>query len=89
MGLLELALLAGAAIYAGLVLIRYGSDGGHHRPEWDFHDPVHSVEHWAVWLGVMLLALVVRVVAPVFAMLSEASADVGDWFLSRRHHESH
>ncbi len=59
------------------------------RPRVDWRDPAHSAEHLAVWLGVKALALAVRVGTPIFGMLSEASAEVGDWFLSHRHDESH
>jgi len=33
--------------------------------------------------------LVVAGLAQIFAVLSEASAEVGEWFLDRRHHETH
>ena len=88
-GLLKLALLAGAVLYAGLVLLSYRSRGPHGRPRVDLRDPAHSAERWAIWLGVVVLALAVRMATPIFEMLSEASADVGDWVLSRRHHEAH
>jgi hypothetical protein len=87
-GFLKLALLAGGAFYASLVLIGYRTEGSHLRPQVDWRDPAHSAERWAVWLGVRTLTLAVRVAAPVFGMLSEASADVGEWVLNRRHHES-
>ncbi len=88
-GFLELALLAGALFYASLVLISYLKDGAHLRPRFDLRDPAHSFQRLAVWLGVKALVLAVRVGIPIFEMLSEASAEVGDWFLSHRHHESH
>ena len=84
--LFQLALLAGAIFYITLVILSYFEDRTHARPQFDFRDPAHSVEHLAVWVGVAALALSVRVVAPVFAMLSEASAQVGDWLLNGRHH---
>jgi hypothetical protein len=87
-GLLHLALLAAAAFYTGLVLMSYLAHGPHYRLQVDWHDPKHSAERLAMWLGVRSLALTLRVVTPVFGMLSEASAEVGDWFLSHRHHES-
>lgn len=87
-GLLGLALLAGAALYAGLVLTSSLTDSLQLRPRFEWRDPAHSVERLAVWLGVKALALAVRVATKIFGMLSEASADVGDWFLSKRHHES-
>jgi hypothetical protein len=86
--ILDLAVLAGAAFYAVYVLIRYLTNGPGPRPQVDLRDPARSAEHLAVWLGVKTVALGVRMGTPIFAMLSEASADVGDWFLSNLHHES-
>jgi len=83
-GFLELVLLAGLALYAGLVVVRYLTYGPRLRPEVDLRDPAHSSEQLAVWLGVNIVALAVRAGSRVFGMLSEASADVGDWFLSHR-----
>jgi hypothetical protein len=88
-GFLELAFLAGAALYAGLVLMTYLTDSAPVRPTVDRRDPARSAASLAVWLGVKVLALAVRAASPVFAMLSEASAEVGEWFLDRRHHETH
>ncbi|MGA3328615.1 MAG: hypothetical protein ABSF45_29550 [Terriglobia bacterium] len=88
-GFLKLALLAGAALYAGLVLMSSLTAGSYLRPQVDWRDSVRSAGRWAVWLGVRALAMAVRVATPIFAMLSEASAEVGEWFLDRRHHEIH
>jgi hypothetical protein len=88
-GLLELGLLAGGALYTGLVLMSYLTDRSQLRPRVDWRDPAHSAERLAVWLGVKALALAVRFATKILGMLSEASADVGEWFLSNRHHESH
>ena len=88
-GLLKLALLAGLAFYASIVLVNYRADGLPARPPIDLHDPLNSSKRWAIWLGVRVLDLLVRAAKPFFGMLSEASADVGEWFLERRHHESH
>jgi len=87
-GFLKLALLAGAALYSGRVLMSYLSDESHLRPQIDWRDPAHSAERLAVWLGVKTLGRAVRVAIRTFGMLSEASADVGEWLLSRRHDES-
>jgi len=87
-GFLELALLATFALYAGLVVLSYLTYGVRPRPQVDLHDPAHSAEHLAVWLGVRILALAVRAGGWVFGMLSEASAEVGDWFLSHRRPET-
>jgi len=85
----KFALLAGAALYAGLVLTSYRTDGPSLRPRVDGRDPAHSAGHLAVWLGVKVLALAVWAATRIFEMLSEASAEVGDWFLSHRHDETH
>lgn len=87
-GLLKLALLAGGAIYAGLVVMSYRNDAAPSRPQVGWHDPARAAERWGVFLGVRALAVPVRAGSYVFGMLAEASADVGDWFLSHRHHES-
>jgi len=85
-GFLELALLSGSALYAGLVLSDYRIKGPRARPPINWHDPAHSIEHVGVWLGVKGLDLAVRATGTIFGMLSEASAEVGEWFLDHRHH---
>lgn len=87
-GLLELAMFATAAFYAAFVLISYLAEGSRPRPHFVVRDPARSAEQLAVWLGVQLVGFVVRLGTPILAMLSEASAEVGDWFLSNLHHES-
>jgi hypothetical protein len=49
--------------------------------------PVRSAGCLLVWLGVKGLELAARISAPIFGMLSEASADVGEWFLGERYQE--
>jgi len=88
-GFLKLTLLAGVALYTGLVLMQYLTGGPHLRPRFDLRDPARSAERLAVWLGVKALALAARVAAPIFGMLSEASAEVGEWFLGHRPPETH
>lgn len=85
---IEVTLLAGAALYTGRVLLSYRTEGPYLRPPVDWRNPAHSTERYAVWLGVKGLALAVRVVTPILGMLSEASAEVGEWFLGHPHHES-
>lgn len=87
-GFLKLAFVAGAALYAGIVLMSSLTGGSYLRPQVDWRDSLRSAGRWAVWLGVRALALAVRVLTPIFGMLSEASAEVGEWFLDHRHHES-
>jgi hypothetical protein len=88
-GFLELAVFAGVGLYAGFVVIIYLTYGTQRRPRLDLRDPVQSAGGLAVWIGVRILAVAVLIVGRIFAALSEASAEVGEWFLSRRHRESH
>jgi hypothetical protein len=87
LGFCKLAVVAGAALYTGLVLMSFRTDGPHHRPQTAWRHPVRSAERLLVWLGVKGLELAAGITTPIFAMLSEASADVGEWFLGDRYHE--
>lgn len=87
-GILELTLLGVTAFYAGFVLLSYITYGPRPRPQFDLRNPARSAENLVVWAGIKLVALLVPVGKPVLAMLSEASAEVGDWFLSNLDHES-
>jgi hypothetical protein len=87
-GFVKLALLAGVALYAGLVWMNYRTVSPLVRPQVDWRDPVRFSEQWAVWLGVVVFAVTAKLTAPVYRLLSEASADVGEWFLDHRRRES-
>jgi len=81
-------LLTGLAIavgllYAGMVLMTYRTDGPHNRLSFELRDPVRSAEHLVVWLGVMALDACLRFARVILNMLLEASAEVGEWFISR------
>ena len=82
---LRLAFLGVLAVYVGLVLIRYITYGPRLRPQFDWRDPAHSAERLAIWLGAKGLALAVVAATRLFEMLSETSAEVGEWFLSLSH----
>ncbi len=83
MEFINLAILAGGILYAGLVLMSYRTEGPHYRVRFDSKDPARSAQRLLVWLGVKALAFVMRVGIPILGMLSEASAVVGEWFLRR------
>ena len=87
-GFIRLTLLGIAAIYAGLVLTSYFTDGPHRRPPIDWRDPGLSATRLATWMGVLAVAFAVRGSRRVLGTLSEASAEVGEWFLEWRHRES-
>jgi hypothetical protein len=83
-GFLKLAILAGGVLYARLVLMSYRTNGPHYGLRIDRKDAARSAERLLVWLGVKAVALVVRIAVPIFGMLAEASAEVGEWFLRHR-----
>jgi hypothetical protein len=83
-GFFRLLLVAGGLLYAGLVLMSYRTDGGHFRLKFDLRDPARSAERLLVWLGVRAIDTVIRLAKPVYYMLAEASAEVGEWFIRRR-----
>jgi hypothetical protein len=85
-GLLNVVLLLAGLFYATLVLLSYLEGRGRVRPEFSRSNLGRSLERLAVWLGVKTLALAVRMGTPIFDMLSEASAEVGEWVLNRRPH---
>jgi hypothetical protein len=81
--LLKLLAVAAGAIYAGMVLMRYRTDGPHYRLSFELRDPARSVQHLVVWLGVRVLDACLRFAGAVFNMLLEASAEVGEWLMRR------
>ena len=89
MGALKLTLLAVMTVYTGLVVVNFRTAGPNIRPRVEWGDPIRSTERVLIWMGTMLLRLAAQMVRPVFGMLSDASADVGEWVLSHRHNELH
>ena len=81
--LLKLLAVAAGAIYAGMVLMRYQTDRPNYRLSFELRDPVRSVPHLVVWLGVKVLDACLRFASAIFNMLLEASAEVGEWVLRR------
>jgi hypothetical protein len=81
--LLKLLAVAAGGIYAGMVLMRYRTEGPPYRLSFELRDPARSVQHLVVWLGVKVLDACLRFAGAVFNMLLEASAEVGEWFMRR------
>ena len=75
--------VAAAALYVGLVLMRYRTDGPRYRLNFNPQDPARSAQNLAVWVGVKVLEGCVRIARPILTMLLEASAEVGEWFMRR------
>ena len=69
------------ALYAGVVVMRFRTDGPHYRLNFDPRDPAWSAVQLVVWLGVKALAAGLRFARGILNMLLEASAQVGEWFI--------
>jgi hypothetical protein len=69
------------ALYVGIVLIRYRTDGPHYRLSFELQDPAKSLQHLVVWLGVKVLQGCLRMTRAILNVLLEASAEVGEWFI--------
>ena|SRR5579864_5517875 len=70
-------------VYAGLVLMTYTIFGPNYRLALDAEAPIRSVERLLIWIGVKVLHAAVRIIRASLDLLSETSAEVGDWFLRR------
>ena len=84
-GLVRAGLLAAGVLYAVEVLVHCLSLGEHPRPEFDQSRRLTSAWRLSVWGGVTAIQMVVRMSRPLINTLSEASADVGEWAITRRH----
>lgn len=87
-GLFKLLIVAGMILYAGLVLMSYRTDGPHLPLKVGLADPARSAERLVVWLGVKIVAAVLKAATAVFNILAEASADVGEWVIRHRSAEA-
>ena len=75
--------VAAGALYTGMVLMRYRTDGPRYRLSFEPRDPARSVVHLVVWLGVKVLDACLRFASAILNMLLEASAEVGEWVIRR------
>ena len=73
-----------ALAYTGLVVVTYWMLGNRFRLNLDRREPGRSAIRLAVWVGVRFLTVTVRALGALFELLSDTSADVGEWFLSRQ-----
>jgi hypothetical protein len=83
-GVVKLLLVAGGAVYAGLVLMSYRTDGPRSALRLELSGPARSAQRLLVWLGVKVVAAVIRIARGLFNTLSETSAEVGEWYIRRR-----
>jgi hypothetical protein len=82
--LVKLVFVVTTALYCGMVLTNYALHGAEYRVRFDFGDPAWSIKQLVVWCGVRLLSGFVRTIKAALNLLIEASADVGEWFISTR-----
>jgi len=83
--LIKTGLMVAGVLYAVEVLVNCLSFGEHRRPQFDSSRRIRSVWRLSVWAGVAAAHLVMRMSRPLINMLSEASADVGEWAVTHRH----
>ena len=90
LGLIKLGLLAAGVLYAVQILKTYASAraGQPHWPPLNRKEPIRSAEQVLIWGGVFIVAVMVRLVRPLVDTLSEASAEVGEWAISRHQTEA-
>ena len=82
-GLLKIGLASVGVLYAVQVIGCYAKFGEHDRPEFDPTHKIKSVEQLVIWVGVTSIRLSMRISRPLLRILTEASADVGEWALAR------
>ncbi|PYU95180.1 MAG: hypothetical protein DMG25_04990 [Acidobacteria bacterium] len=81
----EVALVAAALVaYGGLVFMSYLTLPSRYPLKLDLGRPGRSALGLLVWWGVEALRAVMRVPKYLLDLLSESSADVGEWVMSRR-----
>ncbi|HEV2426017.1 MAG TPA: hypothetical protein VGZ29_14400 [Terriglobia bacterium] len=83
--LIRAGLMVAGVLYAVDVLVNCLSLKEHNRPEFDASRRFRSAWLLSVWAGVTAAKLVVRMSRPLVNILSEASADVGEWAITHRH----
>jgi len=76
-------MVAAAALYAGIVLMRYRTEGPRYRLNFNLQEPARSTQQLGVWLGVKVLGGCVRIARSILNTLLEASAEVGEWLMRR------
>ncbi len=81
---LRLLLGGGLVVYLGLVLMIYATDGPRYRARFDPQSPFRSVERLLLWLGVKIVATVLQALKAATSIFAEASAEVGEWLITRR-----
>jgi hypothetical protein len=82
-GAMKIGLAGLGLLYAIEVIRMYAKAGEHERPAFDPAEVIESTERLLIWVGVILIRVSIRISRPVLDVLSEASADLGEWALAR------
>jgi hypothetical protein len=80
---LKVSLITAGVFYFVQLLATYTESQQYQRPVRDRRNFVESSGRLLAWAGNAAFAVSVRLGRPVFEMLCEASADLGEWVLSR------
>jgi len=80
---LKAALVSGLAVYAVLAARVYSKSGSGYKLSLDERDLLGSVANVLLWLGVKALGGIVSLGKGFVDYLSEPSAEVGEWLISR------
>ena len=83
MTMVRYILWLGLVLYLGLIAMTYGIFGPAYPLRIDPEAPFVSIQRLLVWLGVRTLYLILRFFRIFWDLLRDASAEVGDWFVSR------
>ena len=81
---LRLAMVFAVLFYMGMVYLTYSAHGPRYRLELNPARPARSTARFAVWLGVRTFVVMAGAAQAFYHTLSEASADVGEWFIRRQ-----
>jgi hypothetical protein len=85
---IEVLLAAALAAYGGLVFMSYSILPSRYPLRLDLRRPVRSALGLVVWQGVEAVRAARRASRSLLDSLSESSADVGEWVMSRRNPET-
>jgi hypothetical protein len=81
---LKIIMVGLAVLYAGMVLMAMRTEGLDYRPRWNWNDIARSTEQLVVWGGVRIVARASQAAKSALEVLTEASADLGEWFVHQR-----
>jgi hypothetical protein len=84
LGLVRMALIAAGVFYSVQILVACAKNESHERPSLDPTDRLRSAARLLLWIGVVTVGVIGQLARPLMNTLSEASAEVGEWAISRR-----